>query len=328
MSAPRATGTPKAAPAGRGAMRRVYTGLDVNSDFEGRFPWSSRFVDVGGGVRQAVVDEGPRDARVTFLLLHGNATWGYLYRDFVQALSKDHRVIAPDHVGFGRSDKPRDVAYYSLERHVANLERTLDALHARHVVPVVHEWGGPIGMGWATRHADRVKGVVVLNTWAFVRDPPMRLPWLFRFLTLGKRGERNVRGSNIFTEMFLARGARRVLADDELAPYRAPHPLPDDRSGIVAFPRLIPPTRDAAHPSWGAMAAIEDELPKLQDKPALIVWATRDRSLGPAHLKRWASLFRDVDGPHLIPDAGPYLQEEKGVEIASHVRDWAGRLTT
>jgi haloalkane dehalogenase len=86
------------------AAMRVYTGLDVWSDFGGRFPWKSRLIDVGGGVRMAVVDEGPRDAALTFLLLHGNPTWGYLYREFIRRLSPRFRVIAPDHVGFGRSD--------------------------------------------------------------------------------------------------------------------------------------------------------------------------------------------------------------------------------
>ncbi|HUJ26643.1 MAG TPA: hypothetical protein VLW85_11535, partial [Myxococcales bacterium] len=78
---------------------RVYTGLDVDSDFGGRFPWKSRRIEVDQGVRQAVVDEGPRDAKLTFLLAHGNPTWGFLYREFVKRLSSRYRVIAPDHVG-------------------------------------------------------------------------------------------------------------------------------------------------------------------------------------------------------------------------------------
>src|ERR1700682_4853056 len=95
---------------------RVYTGLDVWSDFGGRFPWKSRLLDGGGGGLQAVAEEGPRDAPLTFLLLHGSPTWGYLYREFIRRLSPRYRVIAPDHVGFGRSDKPRELGWDPPER--------------------------------------------------------------------------------------------------------------------------------------------------------------------------------------------------------------------
>jgi len=127
---------------------RVYPGLDVWSDFGGRFPWKSRLIDVDQGVRQAVVDEGPRDAPLTFLLLHGNPTWGYLYREFIRRLSPRYRVIVPDHVGFGRSDKPRDPRWYTLDRHVDNLGRVLRELQPARVVPVITSTvSGTVGLG-------------------------------------------------------------------------------------------------------------------------------------------------------------------------------------
>ena len=118
---------------------RIYQGLDVQSDFGGRFPWKSRLIEVDHGVRQAVVDEGPRDAKLTFLLLHGNPTWSFLYREFIRRLSPKYRVIAPDHVGFGRSDKPRDPRWYTLDRHIGNLGKVLVELKAERVVPVIQE---------------------------------------------------------------------------------------------------------------------------------------------------------------------------------------------
>src|SRR3981189_1206325 len=153
---------------------RVYPGLAVCSDFGGRFPGNSRLIDVDEGVRQACVDEGPRDAPLTFLLLRGTPTWGYLCREFIRRLSPRYRVIAPDHVGFGRSDKPRDPRWYTLERHVGNLGKVLAELRPERVVPVMQDWGGPIGMGWATRSPGKIAGAVVLNTWAFVREPRMK----------------------------------------------------------------------------------------------------------------------------------------------------------
>src|SRR2546427_12211057 len=99
---------------------RVYTGLDVWSDFGGRFPWKSGLIEVDPGIRMAVGDEGPRSAPLTFLLLHGNPTWGYLYREFIRRLSPRYRVIAPDHVGLGRSGKAREPRWCTLGRPLVN----------------------------------------------------------------------------------------------------------------------------------------------------------------------------------------------------------------
>ena len=304
---------------------RVYTGLDVQSDFGGRFPWKSRLVEVDHGVRQAVVDEGPR-SKLTFLLLHGNPTWGFLYRKFIERLSPKHRVIVPDHAGFGRSDKPRDPRWYTLDRHIANLGKVLTELRAERVVPVVQDWGGPIGMGWATRNPNKVAGVVVLNTAAFVRDPKVKLPWLFRFLVLGKGGWKRVVQSNLFVELLLARAGPRKLTDEELNPYRAPFPTPDDRVGIARFPQLIPETKKQGHESWATMAQIEDGLARLREKPALICWALKDRAFRKPMLQRWQHVFTRVDGPHLLPDAGHFLQEHAPGPILDQIERWAATL--
>jgi haloalkane dehalogenase len=301
----------------------MYTGeLDVFSDHGGLFPWRSRLIDVGGGFRQALVDEGPRDARLTFLCVHGNPTWGFLYREFIRALSGQHRVLVPDHVGFGRSDKPRDLAYFTLARHISNLTRTLDDARPRNVVVVVQDWGGPIGMGWATRHPDLIAGVVVLNTWAFVRKPIMKLPWLFKYAVRGKSGYRRVTEKNFFVEKILGRyGTVTRLPTSVLNAYRAAHPVPDDRIGIAAFPRMIPETRDVAHPDWSTMAEIEDGLPLLASKPALIVWGTRDPAFRKAQRDRWQRVFPNARGPFLVR-ASHYLQEDVPGEILAHIADW------
>jgi haloalkane dehalogenase len=298
---------------------RVYSGLDVSSDFGGRFPWKSHLIRVDDGVRQAVIDEGPRDSPATFLLLHGNPTWSYLYRHFIERLSGKYRVIAPDHAGFGRSDKPRDPRWYTLDRHISNLRRVLDELQAERVVPVLQDWGGPIGMGWATRHPGRVKGVVVLNTWAFVRNPRMKLPRLFKLQVLGKSGWKRAVQSNIFVEKFLKRGH----GDDFLNAYRAPFPTPDDRIGVARFPQLIPETKDHQHESWATMAAIEDGLERLRAKPALICWARRDRAFSKQMLQGWTRAFDNVDGPWLLSRAGHFLQEDAGDAIIDHMERWA-----
>jgi haloalkane dehalogenase len=308
-------------------VARTYSGLNVKGDQGGLFPWRSRYVDVGGGVRQAYVDEGAKDAPVTFVCLHGNPTWGFLYREFIRRLSEHNRVIVPDHVGFGRSDKPDDPAYYSLERHIRNLTEVLNKAKAERVVLVVQDWGGPIGMGWATRHPHKVAGLVVLNTWAFVRDPPMKLPLLFRLLVLGRGGWRRVVGGNFFVEAILAkRGTSRPLGEAELNAYRAPFPTPQERTGIGRFPQMIPQTRDRDHPDWGTMAAIEDHLPELADRPALLVWAQRDVAFRRRFLERWVGLLRNLDGPHILPDARHYLQEDAAPRILDLIEAWLPKV--
>jgi haloalkane dehalogenase len=293
----------------------------IFGDHNGLFPWKSTLIDVGGA-RQALVDEGPRDARLTFVCLHGNPTWGFLYRQFIRSLSAGHRVLVPDHVGFGRSDKPRELAYYTLERHVANLTTTLDRADARNAILVVQDWGGPIGMGWATRHPDRVAGVVVLNTWAFVREPIMKLPRLFKYLVRGASGYKRVTERNFFVEKLLCRyGTVHRLSPDVVEAYRAAHPRAEDRTGIAAFPRLIPETKDTAHPSWTTMAGIEDGLRSLSEKPALIVWATKDPANKRPQLERWCRVFPRHSGPHRIR-AGHYLQEDAPSEILARIADW------
>ncbi len=297
---------------------RIYTGLDVTSDFGGRFPRTSQFVD-HGGVRQAYVDEGPRDAAVTLLCLHGNPTWGFLYRAFIRRLSTRQRVIAVDHVGFGRSDKPRDPAYYSIARHVENLEQLLAETRATNVIPIIHDWGGPIGMGWATRHPETVAGVVVLNTTAFVKDPVPNLPRLFKVLA---GGWRRAVDNNFFVEWFVGRhGTVRKMTKDDLDPYRAPFPTPADRMGMARMPNIWE-GGNPGYETYAGAVATEEGLPHLRDKPALICWASRDRAFKQRHLARWQRVFTSIDGPHRLPSAAHFLQEDAAPEILDHVERW------
>jgi pimeloyl-ACP methyl ester carboxylesterase len=305
-------------------MAITYPELDVDSDFGGRFPYTSKRLDVGGGIHMAFVDEGPRDAPLTFLMLHGNPTWGFLYRRFIDRLWNRYRVVVPDHVGFGRSDKPQSPDYYSLERHIRNLEALAKHLDLRNVVLVLHDWGGPIGMGWATRHPPRVDGFVVLNTWAFVERPEMRLPWLFRFLLQGSRGQRRIVRRNFFTEFILGRaGTARPLDPAILDAYRAPHPTPDDRTGVARFPALIPETHDVSHETHTTMKNIEHGLGQFQKHPALIAWAQRDAAFRRPFLERWQEVFPDHAGPLLLPHAKHYLQEDEPAQILQAIEKFA-----
>lgn len=297
--------------------------LGLEGDFGGLFPWKSRRHTLPDGVEMAYLDEGPRDSRPVLVLLHGNPTWGLLYRRFVEPLSREFRVLVPDHVGFGRSDKPQDPAYYSLERHVDNLSSLLAGLKVRRAVLVLHDWGGPIGLGWAVQNPDAIAGLVILNTWAFVKQPEIRLPWLYRFLFLGKGGWRRVVEKNLFIEKILSkRGTVKPLPAAALSGYRAPFLRKESRVGMGRFPQLVPQTHRPEHESWAAMARIEDALPALGGKRALIVWALKDVAFRKPTLERWKSLFRDHE-LHLLPEAAHYLQEDAPDEIVAWVASLA-----
>lgn len=305
------------------AGMRVYSGLDVRSDFGGRLPWTSRYID-RAGVKQAYLDEGPRDADVTIVCVHGNPTWSYLYREFVRRLAHRYRVIAPDHVGFGRSDKPRDPAYYSIGRHIANLAELLQKARARNVVLVVHDWGGPIGIGWAVRHPDDVAGLVILNTSAFVEPP---VPNFYRGWKRELSREHFIE-DNYFVETFVGvNGTSRTMTDDDLDPYRAPFPTPNDRVGIARMPNIWE-RDDSGRETYDEAAATESGLSRLRLKPALICWGARDKAFSQLHLARWRAAFDDVDGPHVMEDASHFVQEDAPKEILDQMERWlAERIT-
>ena len=131
-----------------------------NDTFDGTFPFSPRFSDVAG-FRMHYVDEGPADGAVV-LCIHGEPTWGYLFRDLIKALAGDYRVIAPDHMGFGKSETPEHRTYW-LQDHIDNLEKLVLALDLDDITLVMHDFGGPVGMGLAARHPGRIRRVVSTN---------------------------------------------------------------------------------------------------------------------------------------------------------------------
>jgi len=143
------------------------TGSGLDGDFGGTFPFEARYIQVADDVRMHYVDEGPRDGRPV-VLVHGNPTWGFVYRNFVGPLAAaGHRVIVPDHLGFGRSDKPHETGRYELPRHIERFDALLESLDLRGATVVPQDWGGPIGLSWAVAHPERVERLIILNTFAY-----------------------------------------------------------------------------------------------------------------------------------------------------------------
>jgi pimeloyl-ACP methyl ester carboxylesterase len=279
--------------------------------FGGLWPYEPRWFDTRDG-RMHYVDEGPRDGRPV-VLVHGNPTWGFLYRSFIGPLVEaGHRAIVPDHLGFGRSDKPDDPERYRIREHVRRLDALLESLDLRGAVVVPQDWGGPIGLSWAVAHPERVAGLCILNTYAHRPPGKVALPLPLRLFRTPGVGEVMVKGLGLFHRVFLFRAGvrhRARLTPEVRRAYLAPHPSWSSRTAVLVFPREIPAGPEG--PVSDLTGALEQGLEReLRDRPVRIVWAMRDPAFTPQVLDQlWLRTF-----PHAkvvrLEDAGHYLQED------------------
>jgi cis-3-alkyl-4-acyloxetan-2-one decarboxylase len=286
-------------------------GLD--GDFHGSFPFEARFVSVGD-TRLHYVDEGSPDAQTT-LFVHGNPTWSYLWRRPIAELAGDaRRCVAFDHMGFGRSDKPPYLSAYTLQVHIDNAVKFVDALDLDDITLVVHDWGGPVGLGAFVQRRERFREIVLLNTWAW-ELPSFLPPFLREFRTAGL-GEILALGGNLFVESIPGGMAQRDVDPLMMEAYRAPFPDYWSRAATLAFQREIPLTeRD---PSAPLLRRIHDELEQL-DIPVRIVWGMRDRVFQPMFLDQWLEIFPKAEVTR-IPGAAHFVPEDAPDELIAAPR--------
>jgi cis-3-alkyl-4-acyloxetan-2-one decarboxylase len=287
--------------------------------FGGTWPYEPRWLETDG-VRLHYVDEGPRDGEPV-LMLHGQPTWSYLYRRFIPPLvDAGYRAIAYDQLGYGRSDKPDDLGAYSIERHIRHLDALVDELELRDVTLVVHDWGGPIGLGWAVDNADRLKRLVVFNTGTGHVPEGARTPWFSRLVRTPYLGDVLTRGFNVFTTLGLERLSR--LDENAKAAYRRPHPGWQQRAAVAAAPRMIP--WDRGNPNAERARRTEENLGVLGGKPILICWGMRDPVLRPPLLKHLRGQLGQAEVRELR-DASHFVQEDAPDEILGHLLDFLKR---
>jgi haloalkane dehalogenase len=223
-----------------------------------QFPFESRWFDSSAG-RMHYVDEG---AGPTIMFFHGNPMWSFLYRHLIIALRDRFRCVAADLHGFGLSERPDTGFGYTAAEHVRTLGELVDHLRLTDFVVMGQDWGGPTGLGVAVERADRVRGVVLGNTWFWPATPLFRT---FSVLASTPPAQWAIRRRNLFVERFVPRATTRRLEDEEMAHYRGVQPSPAARAGIAAFP---PQIRSAP-----LLAALQHTVPaRLGTKPALIVW--------------------------------------------------------
>lgn len=279
------------------------------------FPFDGHCLDLNG-VGMSYVDEGNGPPVV---LLHGNPTWSFFYRNLIPALRAEHRVIAPDHVGCGRSDKPSRRHYpYSLSRRVDDLTTLIDKLVPDgRVSLVVHDWGGMIGMAWATGHPERVDRLVVMNTAAFRLPKGKRLPWSLRLGRASIIGPALIRGFNLFCRGASRHGVvRQPLAPEVRDQFLAPYNSWANRIAVDRFVATIPLTdKDAG---YDILIQTEAGLAAFVDRPMLLAWGMQDFVFDGDYLAEWQRRFPQAQ-TLAIADAGHYLLEDAGNELIPQI---------
>jgi haloalkane dehalogenase len=281
-----------------------------------------RFKDVPGydfapqwhdadGLRLHYVDEGSGDPVVCF---HGEPTWAYLYRRMLPALTAaGHRVICPDYPGFGRSDKPTELGWYTYERHVEHVSALLDL---RDATVVVQDWGGPIGLRWAVENADRVARLVILNTGLFTGRVSKG------FMAWRDFAERNPD----LPVGFVLQGATTTdLAPEVAAAYEAPFPNAESKAGAAQFPLIVPISEESV--GAAEMRAVADELSRWT-KPALVAFSDSDPVFPyPRAGEFFCGLIPGAGEQVRIEGAAHFLQEDRGEEIAELIVRFTGGAT-
>ena len=302
--------------------------IAADETFDGTWPHPARFC-TASGFRQHYVDLGSGRPVV---LLHGQPTWGYIYRRFIAPLAGSHRVIIPDHMGFGKSETPDD-REYTLSTHVANLTSLIETLDLRDITLVMQDWGGPIGIGFAVRHAARIHSLVFMNTVCGYgtsgrRDlpNPIETPW-FRWIREGLPTGRTEAvlsnlGSTILSVMQIV-GLERLDRVDPtfIRAYGAPFPTPADCKGAIEFPLDLALGRIRDFVRAGVAG-----VPALKDKPAILIEGMLDRAIPPALA---IADFRGLwpEGTVIeVPAAGHYIQEDSPEVAIAAIQAFLGTI--
>jgi haloalkane dehalogenase len=261
------------------------------------------------GLRLAHIDEG-EGAPVVFV--HGEPTWSFLWRKvLVPVRDAGYRCIAPDLPGFGRSDKPTDVDWYTYDRHTAALESVLEELDVRDATIVVHDWGGPIGLRAAVRAPERISRIVILDTGLFTGHQKMSDAWIaFRDFV--------ARTDDLPIGMLVRGACHTDPGDDVIAGYERPFPDQASKAGARAFPLILPTAPDdpGAHAGQETLEALRGDT-----RPKLMLWADSDPVLTLETGHRFAAALGG-ELAHVIENAGHFLQEDAGARIGGLIADW------
>ena len=281
------------------------------AEFADEYPFASHYLDLDGH-KYHYVDEGRGP---TLLMVHGNPTWSFIWRNLIKDLSRDYRIVAVDHMGCGFSDKPQNYDY-RLDQHIQNLTQLIKRLDLRDITLFGHDWGGCIGMGAAGRDPDRFSRFVLMNTGAFRSQ---RIPWRIAVCRIPILGSLGVRGLNLFSRAALRMA---VVNPSSLSPavragYLAPYGSWNDRIAVDRFVKDIP--LDPTHPSYETLVKVETGLSQFAKHPLLLLWGEHDWCFTLEFLKEFQTRFPQAQTLR-FPQAGHYLFEEAGPKFADGIR--------
>lgn len=284
------------------------------------YPFASHAADIGG-LRMHYVDEGHGPPIVA---VHGNPTWSFYWRTVIEAFRSSHRVIAPDHIGMGLSDKPTTDRYpFTLQRRVDDLTQFIDSLSlAEPITLVMHDWGGAIGCGWAVDHVDQVGKLVITNTAAFGLPSGKRMPGL-----LATARSRFVGASAVLYGNAFLRGAVRIGTVGSMDSvvrqgFLAPYDTPAHRRAVLEFVKDIP--LNPSDRSYDTLQRISDALPTLAQIPTLICWGAKDFVFDDHFLEEWKRRIPSAE-VHRFEDAGHFVLEDVGDRVVALMRDFLTR---
>lgn len=294
--------------------------IDISS-FRHLYPFKSHCMDLNG-LRYNYIDEG---TGYPVVMVHGNPTWSFYYRELVKGLSYRFRAIVPDHIGCGLSDKPDIKRYdYRLKNRVDDLETFLDRLELKKKITLVlHDWGGIIGMAYALRHTEMIKRIIIMNTAAFLPQGRKKIPFRLRvirnikpFATLA------VLGFNLFAYGALYMASHKGLSKDVKSGLTTPYNCWKNRIATLKFVQDIP--LSPKDPSYSLAKSVDENLHKLADIPMLICWGKHDFVFDDTYLAEWQRRFPHAEA-HLLSDAGHYVLEDAPDKVILLVKDFLNR---
>lgn len=284
------------------------------------YPFESRWFEHNHGLRQHYLDEGPRDAPV-LLMVHGNPSWSFYWRDLVRRYRKHYRCIVPDHIGCGLSDKPDDSQYrYTLKQRIEDLSALLDGLAIdQPVTLLLHDWGGAIGMGWAVEHAEQVARIVLFNTAAFNIPEDKRLPATLGLVRNSRLGSWLVRRLNAFAAGAAWIGFRQPVAPAVRRGMTAPYDSPAHRIATLRFVQDI--ALGPQDPAWPVLEHIHNQLHRFAETPVLIGWGLKDFVFDETILNHWRRIWPQAR-VHAWEDCGHYVVEDARARLPGLLDDF------
>jgi haloalkane dehalogenase len=283
------------------------------------YPFESHWCDTDG-IRMHYLDEGPSDGPIV-LMVHGNPTWSFYYRNLVLALRDRYRCIVPDHIGCGLSDKPSDDQYsYTLSQRISDLATLMDHVGSETPVHlVVHDWGGMIGFGWGVERSSRIASMVVANTAAFPMPPDKKLPAALKLVRNTRLGATLVRGMNAFSGLAAHIAFKKPVSREVREAYTGPYDSWDNRIATLRFVQDIPLETD--DPGFAIVQGTELRLNRFSGKPCLIAWGEKDFVFDAPFLNRWKQLFPNAT-VLAYPDCGHYIFEDAGPPLVQAISDF------